>query len=170
MFQDEAGFGRINVPKYCWCPPKVRPCTPCQRIREYEYAYGAVDPESGDNFFLIMPYSNTECMNLFLKQLGKEYENDMILLLCDNAGWHTTENLKKPDNIVLAYIPPYTPEMNPIEQIWKELRKRGFRNEFFESLDKVEERLCEVICALTNETVIHITQREWLQKLFLSTG
>ena len=170
MFQDEAGFGRISVPKRCWCPPGIRPCAPCLRVREYEYAYGAVDPESGDNFFLIMPYSNTECMNLFLEHLGKEYAGDIIFLLCDNASWHTTEKLKKPENVVLFYIPPHTPEMNPIEQIWKELRTRGFKNEFFESLDKVEERLCEVICALTNETVVHITKRDWLGKLFLSTG
>ncbi|MBQ9493010.1 MAG: transposase [Oscillibacter sp.] len=114
-------------------------------------------------------FRQIKCINLFLEQLRKEYEDDRILLLCDNAGWHTTENLKKPDNIVLAYLPPYTPEMNPIEQIWKELRKRGFKNECFESLDKVEERLCEVICALTNETIVHITRRKWLKKLPPST-
>ena len=169
MFQDEAGFGRINVPKRCWCPPQIRPCVPCLRIREYEYAYGAVDPENGDSFFLILPYSNVDYMNLFLEHLGKEYEDDMILLLCDNASWHTTEKIRTPDNIVLFHIPPYTPEMNPIEQIWKELRKRGFKNGFFESLDKVEERLCEVISSLTNQTVMNITKRAWMEPLFMST-
>ena len=54
-----------------------------------------------------------------------------------------------PENIVLFHIPPYTPEMNPIEQIWKEIRKRGFRNEVFATLEKVVDRLCDTICSLT---------------------
>ena len=53
----------------------------------------------------------------------------MIMLCCDGAAWHKSKTLQVPENIVLFYIPPYTPEMNPIEQIWKELRKIGFRNE-----------------------------------------
>jgi len=71
-----------------------------------------------------------------------------------------------PDNIVLFFIPPYTPEMNPIEQIWKELRKRGFKSEVFSSLEKVVDRLCDAICSLT-PTIIHsITGREWIIKCF----
>ena len=55
MFQDEAGFGRINKPKYCWCEKGVRPSVPCHHIREYRYVYGAVEPLTGDACFLIMP-------------------------------------------------------------------------------------------------------------------
>lgn len=69
MFQDEAGFGRINTPKYCWCEEGYRPSVPCHHIREYVYGYGAVDPIDGDNFFLVLPYCNTNCMNLFLQML-----------------------------------------------------------------------------------------------------
>ena len=68
MFQDEAGFGRINKPKYCWCEKGIRPCVPCHHIREYRYAYGAVEPLTGDTRFLVMPYCNTVCMNLFLRE------------------------------------------------------------------------------------------------------
>jgi len=50
MFQDEAGFGRINKPKYCWCEKGVRPVVPCHHIREYRYAYGAVEPQTGSLF------------------------------------------------------------------------------------------------------------------------
>ena len=76
-------------------------------------------------------------MNLFLTQLSEQYPDDVILLCCDSAAWHTPGGLHLPDNIVLFYIPPYTPEMNPIEQIWKEIRKRGFHNEVFASLEKL---------------------------------
>lgn len=129
MFQDEAGFGRINHPKYCWCEKGIRPSVPCHHIREYRYAYGAVEPLTGESCFLVMPYCNTACMNLFLRELSKQFPQDTILMCCDGAAWHKSGTLEVPENIVLFHIPPYTPEMNPIEQIWKEIRKRGFRNE-----------------------------------------
>lgn len=166
MFQDEAGFGRINKPKYCWCAKGVRPTVPCHHIREYRYAYGAVDPVSGDSSFLILPYSNTECMNVFLNHVSKEYANDEILMVCDGAAWHKSKALDLPDNIHLFFIPPGTPEMNPIEQIWKEIRKRGFRNEIFQTLDKVIERLSHVINGLENRTIQSISGRKWILHCF----
>ena len=162
MFQDEAGFGRINKPKYCWCEKGIRPNVPCHHIREYRYAYGAVEPITGENFFLIMPYCNTNCMNVFLKELSKTYSNDMILLICDGAVWHKSKTLEIPDNIQIMHIPSYTPEMNPTQQIWKEIRKQGFRNEVFKTLDKVIQRLSDVICDMTKDTVKSITNRDWI--------
>ena len=167
MFQDEAGFGRINKPKYCWCQSGIRPDVPCHHIREYRYAYGAVEPMTGENFFLIMPYCNTVCMNVFLDQLSKTYPDDDILMVCDGAAWHKSKAMVIPDNITLLNIPPYTPEMNPIEQIWRELRTQGFRNEVFATLEKVVERLCQTINNLTRETVSSITQRDWIRKMFI---
>lgn len=166
MFQDEAGFGRINKPKNCWCEKGIRPSVPCHHIREYRYAYGSVEPLTGENFFLIMPYCNTVCMNIFLRELSKCYPEDIILLCCDGAAWHKSAALKLPENIVLFLIPPYTPEMNPIEQIWKEIRKRGFRNEVFATLEKVVDRLCDTICSLSHQIVSSITGRDWIIKLF----
>lgn len=158
MFQDEAGFGRINKPKYCWCEKGVRPAVPCHHIRE-RYAYGAVEPFTGDSCFLVMPYCNTACMNIFLRALSGQFSDDMILLCCDGATWHKSKSLEVPDNIVLLRIPPYTPEMNPIEQIWAELRKHGFRNEVFATLDKVIDRLCDTVCTLTKDCIRSITGR-----------
>ena len=166
MFQDEAGFGRINKPKYCWCGNGIRPSVPCHHIRAYRYAYGAVEPLTGDGCFLVLPYCNTVCMNIFLKQLSEKYADDIILLCCDGAAWHKSAALELPDNIVLFHIPPYTPEMNPIEQIWKEIQKRGFRNEIFATLEKVVDRLCDTICSLNHEIISSITGREWIIKLF----
>lgn len=166
MFQDEAGFGRINKPKYCWCEKGIRPCVPCHHIREYRYAYGAVEPYNGNSFFLVLPYSNTVCMNVFLQKLSEEYPDDMILLVCDGASWHKSKALIIPENIEIFYLPPATPEMNPIEQIWKEIRKRGFKNEIFLTLDKVIDRLCDTICSLTKETIKSITCRSWIKCCF----
>ena len=166
MFQDEAGFGRINKPKYCWCFPGLRPTVPCHHIREYRYAYGAVEPLTGECLFLVMPYCNTACMNVFLDELSKAYPNDFILLVADGAAWHRSKELRIPRNIEIFPLPPATPEMNPIEQIWKEIRKRGFRNETFQSLDKVIDRLCDVICSLSHQLIRSITGRDWILQCF----
>ena len=166
MFQDEAGFGRINKPKYCWCFPGLRPTVPCHHIQEYRYAYGAVEPLTGDSFFLVLPWSNTACMNVFLSGLSESFPDDIILLAVDKASWHTTKNLTIPENIRIFYLPPCTPEMNPIEQIWKEIRKRGFKNEIFATLEKVVGRLCDVINSLSQETIFSITCRDWILSMF----
>lgn len=60
-------------------------------------------------------------MNEFLRQLSKAYPNDDIILVMDNAIWHKSQALEIPDNIEFTFIPPYTPEMNPIEQVWAEI-------------------------------------------------
>jgi putative transposase len=105
-------------------------------------------------------------MNIFLDGLSKQYCDDTIILVCDGASWHKSKKLIIPINIQLFFLPPATPEMNPIEQIWKEIRKLGFKNEIFKTLDKVVERLCETICSLTKETVKSITGRDWILSLF----
>ena len=102
MFQDEAGFGRINKPKSCWCRKGERPSVPCHHIREYRYAYGAVEPKNGESFFLVLPYCNTDCMNVFLGELAKAYPDDQILLVCDGAMWHKANDLKVPRRISAA--------------------------------------------------------------------
>jgi len=166
MFEDEAGFGRINKPKYCWCFSGLRPTVPCHHIREFRYAYGAVEPLTGESFFLIMPNCNSECMGVFLQELSNKYPNDRIILVLDGASWHRANALIIPDNIRLIFLPPATPEMNPIEQIWKEIRKLGFRNEIFKSLDKVIDRLCDTINSLTFSKILSITGRDWIAQCF----
>ena len=86
----------------------------------------------------------------------------------EKTGFHTQyiNKLHIPENIELFYIPPYTPEMNPIEQIWKELRITGFRNEVFATLEKVVDRLCDTICTLTSDTIKSITRRSWTINCF----
>lgn len=169
MFQDEAGFGRINKPKRCWCPLGIRPSVPCHHIREYRYLYGAVSPIDGELFTLVLPYTNTLCMNIFLRELSQTYPQDEILLVLDNAAWHLSGTLEVPLNIQLYPLLPYTPELNPIEMIWDEVREKGFCNEVFPSLECVVDRLCSTVLALTRDLlrVASITHRDWLLKALL---
>jgi putative transposase len=137
---------------------------PCHHVREFRYAYGAVSPIDGELFALVLPYADTICMNVFLRELSEAYPNDYILLVVDNAGWHRSDGLVVPANIRLYPLLPYTPELNPIEQIWEEIREKGFRNVFFPSLDKVVDQLCDSIVSLLRDPrrVMSITHRDWL--------
>lgn len=164
MFQDEAGFGRISKPKSCWCGNGVRPVVPCHRIREYVYAYGAVSPTDGELFSLVLPYANTDCMNMFLEKLSNQYSDDYILLIADNASWHRSKGLVIPKNIEICPLLPYTPELNPIEQIWDEIREKGFKNELFKTLNSVVDKLCDTLYSLrcANDVVRSITHRDWI--------
>ena len=139
---------------------------PCHHIREYRYTYGAVEPLTGENFFLVLPYCNTICMNVFLSQLSAAYPDDTILLVADGAAWHKSKALNIPANIKILPLPPYTPEMNPIEQIWTWLRRHGFKNEVFSTLEKVVDTLCKTIRSLTKSTVKSITARDWIIDCF----
>jgi putative transposase len=162
MFFDEAAFGRISEPSYCWCPLGVRPIVPCQRIREYVHVYGAFDPIYGDNCCLITPTCNTDWTNEYLRQLSLEFKNDIIVLCGDGASWHTSDKIVIPENILMIQIPPATPEMNPSEQMWKEIRKSGFKNTAFCSIKKVVDKLCDVIVNISDDVVKSVCGRDWI--------
>ena len=115
-------------------------------------------------FVLIMPSSDTVCMNIFLQKLSEAYPDKYILLVMDNAGWHHSKALKMPENIKPYALLPYTPELNPTEQIWEDLREKNFRDEVFITLSKVVDRLCEGTLKLMDDPqrVASITHRGWL--------
>ena len=165
MFWDEARFGRINEIAKCWAPLGIRPTVPFHVVREYMYLYGAVDPITGDNTFVIAPTCNTAWSSAFLEVLSKRFENDYILLCGDKASWHTTKKLKLPDNIELFDLLACTPEMNPIEQLWPEFR-HDFKNKMFSTLDKISDQLCVVVNKLTNDVVKSVTGRDWIYLMF----
>lgn len=142
MSQDEGRFGRISDPRRAWAPPGVRPKSPKQIVREYLYVFSAVAPALGKMTSLILPYANSEMMNIFLDQVVQEFEECFIVMLVDGAGWHRSKDLKIPENIRFIEQPSHSPELNPTEHIWEEIRETGTHNEAFESLDDLQDRLC----------------------------
>ena len=92
---------------------------------------------------LILPYANTEMMNIFLKQVSDDFNNYFVLMLVDQAGWHKAMELKVPENIRFIEQPSHSPELNPAEHLWDDLREKEFHNEAFGSLDQVEHALFE---------------------------
>lgn len=149
--QDEGRFGRISDPKPAWAPPGVRPKAPKQIVREYMYVFSAVAPALGKMTSLILPYANSEMMNIFLNQVAQDFEEYFVVMLVDGAGWHRSKDLKIPENIRLIQQPSHSPELNPAEHIWEELRENHLHNEAFDSLDELQDRLCEALRNLNDD-------------------
>jgi hypothetical protein len=109
--------------------------------QEYTYAYGAVSIADGQLDSLILPTTDSDCMQVFLDVIASRYADDRIVMVLDGAGWHREGKLIAPENMRLLPLPAYSPELNPIENIWDELREKGFTNKVFVSLDDLEEQL-----------------------------
>lgn len=172
MFQDEARFGRINSLHNCWAPPSVRPSVPCHMVREYTFAYAAVSPSDGVLDSLVLPLVNAQAMSLFLSEVSQRHPNDFILMVMDKAGWHRAKDLKVPENMRIIFLPPYSPELNPVEHLWEEIREKWFPNKVFKTLDGVESVLVEALATLERspEEVENITGFHWINSLILNAG
>ncbi len=164
MIEDEARFGRINDPRRCWAPAGIRPTINKQIIREYTYAYGAVSPLDGASDFLILPTMEADSMNLFLAEVAIRRADEFILMIYDQAPSHSEGAVRLPDNMMIASLPPYSPELNPVENIWEEIREKSFPNLTFDSMDQLEDHLVEALLRLENDplTVKSITGFQWI--------
>ena len=100
-------------------------------------------PTDGTCAFLILPASDTECFQIFLDNLSKKFCRSHILLVVDGAGNHDSGGLAIPANITLDFLPPYSPELNPQEHIWDEIREKTFKNYAAKSMDEVCDKLTE---------------------------
>ena len=168
MFADEARFGRMNRPRPCWAPAGIRPKVASQLIREYIYLYGAVAPKDGTCVYLIMPTSNTACFQAFLDVLSRKFARQDILLVLDGAPNHRSGQLVVPENITLLFLPPYSPELNPKENLWDEIREKIFKNYALKSIDHVRQQLNEAILYVERnpDLVKSITSFPYIAKSF----
>jgi hypothetical protein len=135
MFQDEARFGRMSDPRSCWAPAPHRPIVNLALVREFRYEYAAVSPWDGCLDYMTVEKMNTESMTCFLTQVSAAHSEEFIVMVLDGASSHRSKELKIPDNMALIPLPPYSPELNPAEQIWNLLRRNYFANRVFDSLD-----------------------------------
>jgi transposase len=120
--QDESRFGLLTVRRRRLTARGVQPIGSVQHIFEWCYVYGAVEPTTGERFFLELPYLNAEMFQLFVDAFAQAFPDSLNLLLLDNSGAHTAHKLTIPENVRLVYLPPYCPELNPIERVWRDLK------------------------------------------------
>ena len=122
--KDEVRVGQHGSLEYIWAPIGSRPSAVRDNRHDSAYLFGALCPSRATGAAIIMPAANSEAMNEHLKEIATQVSPGAhAVLVCDGAGWHQRgERLQVPDNITLLPLPPYSPELNPMENVWDYLR------------------------------------------------
>jgi len=139
----------------------VKPVCIFQQVFKSLYLFGAFSPITGDHFELEMPCCNTDTFQVFLDQFSEMKPTELKIVLLDNGAFHKAKRLVVPKNIILLFIPPYSPELNPSEKIWWKM-KRAFSGKLHKSLDKVSEFISNEVEILTKKEVKSICGFEYL--------
>ena len=164
MFEDEARFGRMSDPIRCWAPLGCRPQVPTHRVRQYTHVFGSVSPQDGELISLILPHADTAAMSLFLAEVSRRHPAEHLLMFLDRAGWHQAKALVVPTNITLEWLPPYSPQCNPQELLWREIRRDPFGNHDYDSMNRVELALLERLRELESSParIQSLTHFDWI--------
>ncbi|MCO5248417.1 MAG: IS630 family transposase [Chitinophagales bacterium] len=133
----------------------VKPICRFQQVFKNSYLFGAFSPLDGNSFLLNLPYSNADCFQLFLNEFSKEEPNELKVMVVDNGAFHKAKKLEIPKNIILIFLPPYSPELNPAEKMWQKF-KRKFTNKLFKTIEEVENYIAVQIKANTKEEIMSI--------------
>ncbi len=151
-FQDEARSGTQGTITRVWAPKGSRPRAVRQNGREWLYVLMAVCADTGAASALIMPAWNTAVVNLFLEQFSRELPVGVhAVLIRDGAGFHTGGDLVVPANVSLIPLPPYSPELNPVENLWHYLRSHHWSNRAYEGYKGLEEEAIRSLCEVCRD-------------------
>ena len=157
-------LGQKNTQVRQWAKKGTRPRQPADGRYANGYMFGAVCPERAVGAALAMPRCDTQAMQAHLEEISTQVSAGAhAILILDQAAWHTTSRLQMPANISLLCLPPRSPELNPMENIWQYLRQTWLANRVFESYEQIVDALCEAWNKLINmpERIKSITQRQW---------
>jgi len=103
-------------------------------VRQYVYAYAAASPRDGLIDWMLGGKMDTPSMGAFLRLVSERHPEEFVVMVIDGAPSHRAEHLQVPKNMVLVRLPPYSPELNPVEHLWDELREKEFANRVFDTL------------------------------------
>ena len=166
FFQDESRLG-LHLPQPRRLTARgVKPLQPYAPLDEYYWLYAAVEPATGDAFWLEMPTLDRRCFQTFLEHFSRHYPDSLNVLILDNAPAHTARSLVLPDNVSLWGLPPYCPELNPVERLWQDLKYRidVFDQPVRTSLTGLREHVAELINAYTTEQLRSLTGYPYIQQ------
>lgn len=139
-FQDESRFGQQGTTTNVWAPTGTRPTAIRQTEYQYLWVLAAVCPETGHAEGLLSPQLNTKIVNLFLEQFSQTIPaGEHAVMIWDQAGFHTSGSLQVPANVSLVALPPYSPELNPIENLWHYLKSHFWSNRAYANYDALEQ-------------------------------
>ena len=166
-FQDEARVGQQGTLSYVWAPIGSRPARVRDCRHESAYLFGAICRDRAVGAAIVMPWVSSEAMTMHLAEISKQVSAGAhALLVCDGAGWHQPGvRLVVPDNITLLHLPPYAPELNPMEMVWAYLRGNALSMTVWESYTAIVDACCSAWNGLMRdaERIASITTPDWAQ-------
>ena len=163
-FQDEARVGRQGTPTRVWARRGTRPRAPRDRRHAWAYLFGAVCPERAVGAALVLPYADTEATGLHLAEIGRHVAPGAhAVVVLDGAGWHGGGDLAVPENLSLLPLPRYSPELNPVENVWEYLRQNKLSHRVWPDYEAIVATCCDAWNWLlaTPDRLASITRREW---------
>jgi transposase len=162
-FQDEARVGQQGTLTRRWAVRGSRPTAVKQTEYEWVYLFAAVNPVTGDSSALLAPTVNTEYMNHHLRFISERVGPGVqVVLVLDQAGWHLSKDLHRPENITLLYLPAYSPELNPVERLWAFLRSHYLSNRAYENYNHLFDSCGKAWNQLTTERISSICHTKWI--------
>ncbi len=163
-FQDEARIGQKNKITRRWARRGSRPRAPHDQRTKWVHIFGAICPAKGTAAGLVMPYCDTHAMQAHLQEISQAVESGAhAVLILDQAGWHMSAKLVAPDNITLLPLPPRSPELNPVENVWQFMRDNWLSNRVFQNYDDILDHCCKAWNKLTDQPwrIMSIGMRNW---------
>jgi transposase len=163
-FQDEARVGQKNKITRRWAKRGTRPSAPNDQRTASAYIFGAICPAEGKGAGLVLPSCNSEAMALHLAEISLAVAPGAhALVLLDQAGWHVSKKLPIPGNITLVPLPPKSPDLNPVENIWQFMRDNWLSKRVFKSYDDILDHCCFAWNKLIDMPwkIISIGTRDW---------
>lgn len=154
LFFDESRFGTHSKAGHGWFSKGKRTPVKVKLGFQSFYVYGAVSSKTGYTFNLLLPEVNTFGMNVFLERLSKSLKKKKVILVLDGASWHKSAGLRVPVNIELMCLPPYSPELNPVEKLWQLIKSKVLKNKIYNTLGDLENAVCEFIKNISKEDVM----------------
>ena len=145
LVPDEARVGQQGTLSYLWAPRGSRPVAVRDNRHDSAYIFGAICPARAVGAAIVMPWVSSEAMTIHLAEIGKQVSaNAHAMLVCDGAGWHQTgQRLIVPANVSLLRLPPYAPELNPIENVWEYLRGNQLSMQVWDSYEDIVDACCD---------------------------
>jgi len=162
--EDESRCGLLPIKRHRITAKGVQPiCSGAYNFANF-YLYGMTEVLTGESFILELPYLNGECFKLFLAEFVKTRKaEEFHLILMDNATFHSEKYFEIYENVAVINLPPCSPELNPIERFWRDV-KDWLSEKKPKSLEELSELMIERLKSYTKEKIKSLVGYEYLQK------